>query len=149
MSTDELTAAHAEVRAEITRTDSKTGLLLAFVGVVMAGSWTTAKDVSLGLPAMLVGGAGLALLVAAAALLLQAVRPNLTGGRSGGFIFWASLTPQQIAAITEPRDLAADLAGLSRIAVAKFVLLRRAVDLILAAGVLLLIAALIVLGGAL
>jgi len=147
MSTDELTAAHAEVKAEIARTDSKTGLLLAFVGAVMAGAWTTAKDVPLTLPAYLVGGAGLALLLVAAGLLLQAVRPNL-GGR-GGFILWATLTPQQIAAATDTRDIAADLIGLSRIAVAKFVLLRRAVDLVLAAGALLLVAALIVLGGAL
>jgi hypothetical protein len=32
-----LIAAHAEVKAEITRTDSKTALLLAFVGAVLAG----------------------------------------------------------------------------------------------------------------
>ncbi|MFC7968785.1 Pycsar system effector family protein [Streptomyces cinereoruber] len=150
MSTDELTAAHAEVRAEITRTDSKTGLLLAFVGAVMAGSWSTAKDLALTLPAYIVGGAGLLVLLAAAGLLLQAVRPNIQGGGArGGFVLWATLTPQQIAATAETRDLAADVVGLSRIAVAKYVLLRRAVDLVLAAGALLLIAALIVLGGAL
>ena len=66
MSTDELIAAHAEVKAEIARTDSKTGLLLAFVGAVMAGAWTTAKDLPLSLPAYIVGGAGLALLLVAA-----------------------------------------------------------------------------------
>ncbi|MFI2661078.1 Pycsar system effector family protein, partial [Streptomyces rimosus] len=75
------------------------------------------------------------------------VRPNLGGGR--GFILWATLTPQQLVATTETRDLAADIVGLARIAVAKFVLLRRAVDLVLAAGAFLLVAALIVLGGAL
>ncbi|MGW3018107.1 hypothetical protein [Streptomyces longwoodensis] len=32
-----LIAAHAEVKAEIARTDSKTALLLAFVGAVLAG----------------------------------------------------------------------------------------------------------------
>ncbi|MFK3735978.1 Pycsar system effector family protein [Streptomyces sp. NPDC088090] len=149
MSTDELTAAHAEVRAEITRTDSKTGLLLAFVGAVMAGAWSTAKDLPLTLPAYLVGGAGLTVLLAAAGLLLQAVRPNIQGGARGGFVLWATLTPQQIAATAETRDLAADIVGLSRIAVAKYVLLRRAVDFVLAAGALLLVAALIVLGGAL
>ncbi|MFB6531656.1 Pycsar system effector family protein [Streptomyces sp. NPDC056399] len=147
MSTDELLAAHAEVKAEIARTDSKTGLLLAFMGAVMAGIWSTAKDLTLTLPAYLVGGAGLALLLVAAGLALQSVRPHLGGG--GGFPLWATLTPQQITATTETRDLATALVRLSRIAVAKFVLLRRAVDLVLAAGALLLVAVLIVLGGAL
>ncbi|MFB7032231.1 MULTISPECIES: Pycsar system effector family protein [unclassified Streptomyces] len=147
MSTDELNAAHAEANAAITRTDTKTGLLLAFVGAVMAGAWTTAKDLPLTLPAYIVGGAGLTLLLVAAGLLLQSVRPRLGGG--GGFPLWATLTPQQLATTTETRDLAADTVALSRIAVAKFVLLQRAVDLVLAAGALLLVAALIVLGGAL
>lgn len=152
MSTDELTAAHAEVRAEITRTDSKAGLLLAFVGAVVAGCLSSVKDLTPTIPAYVVGGAGFLVLLAAAWLLLQAVRPNIRSrsgdGARGGFVLWATLTPQQITA-AETRDLAADLIGLSRIAVAKFVLLRRAVDLVLAAGALLLVAALIVLGGAL
>lgn len=38
-----LTAAHAEVKAEIARTDNKTALLLAFVGAVLAGAWTIAN----------------------------------------------------------------------------------------------------------
>ncbi|MFE3866199.1 Pycsar system effector family protein [Streptomyces goshikiensis] len=149
MSTEGLTAAHAEVKAELARTDSKAGLLLAFVGAVMAGAWTTAKDLPLTLPAYVIGGAGLALLLAAAVLLLRSVRPRLGG--DGGFPLWATLTPQQIAATTETHNLAvaADVVNFSRIAVAKYTLLRRAVDLVLAAGALLLIAALIVLGGAL
>ncbi|MFI8258913.1 Pycsar system effector family protein [Streptomyces filamentosus] len=149
MSTDELTAAHAEVRAEITRTDSKSSLLLAFVGAVLAGTTSTAQDVPLTTPTCLVGGAGLVALLVAAWLLLQAVRPNIRGGARGGFVAWATLTPQQIASPTETRDLATDVVALSRIAVAKYVLLCRAVDLVLAAGALLLIAALIILGGAL
>ncbi len=39
---ERLTAAHAEVKAEIFRTDNKTGLLLAFVGALLAGVWTVA-----------------------------------------------------------------------------------------------------------
>ncbi|RDD88505.1 hypothetical protein [Streptomyces parvulus] len=38
-----LAAAHAEVKAEIVRTDTRTGLLRAFVGAVLAGAWTVAK----------------------------------------------------------------------------------------------------------
>jgi hypothetical protein len=140
-----LTAAHAEVKAEITRTDTKTGLLLAFVGAVLAGAWTVARDLPMNLPAYLVGGAGIALLVAAAGLLLRSTRPNLRGRH--GFPLWATLTAEEIADAVAT-DLAADIAGLSRLAVAKFTVLRRAVDLTLAGGALLVVAALLTVGGA-
>lgn len=144
--TTNLTAQHAEVKAEISRTDTKTGLLLAFVGAVLAGTWTVARDLHLSLPAYLAGGAGLVLLVAAAGLLLWSVRPNLGGGH--GFPLWATLTPQQLTEAAAAVDLAADVVGLSRLAVAKFTCLRRAVDLTLAAGALLILSAVIALGGA-
>ncbi|MFF7641783.1 Pycsar system effector family protein [Streptomyces canus] len=140
-----LTAAHAEVKAEIARTDNKTALLLAFVGAVLAGAWTIARDLPLNPAACTVGGLGMTLLIAAAGLLLHSVRPNLKGRH--GFPLWATLTPEQISqAVT--RDLAADIAGLSRLAVAKFTSLRRAVDLTVAGGALLALAFLIVIGGA-
>ncbi|WP_410537487.1 Pycsar system effector family protein [Streptomyces sp. KL2] len=141
-----LVAAHAEVKAEIARTDTKTGLLLAFVGAVFAGAWTVARDVPLNWPAVVVGGYGLALLLAAAGLLLRSVRPNLRGRH--GFPLWATLTAEEITTAVE-RDLAADIAGLSRLAVAKFTNLRRAVDLTLTGGAMLVLAALLTAGGAL
>ncbi|MGC0339527.1 Pycsar system effector family protein [Streptomyces sp. SLBN-8D4] len=141
-----LTAAHAEVKAEIARTDNKVALLLAFVGAVLAGAWTIARDLPLTPPALIVGGLGMTLLIAAAALLLRSVRPNLTGRH--GFPLWATLTPDQITdAVT--RDLASDVAGLSRLAVVKFTGLRRAVDLTLTGGALLILALLLTAGGAL
>ncbi|WP_446034031.1 Pycsar system effector family protein [Streptomyces olivaceus] len=140
-----LTAAHAEAKAEITRTDTKTALLLAFVGAVLAGTWTVARDLPLTVPAVVVGSLGLALLVGAAGLLLWSVRPNLRGRH--GFPLWATLTPEEIGAAVA-RDLPADIAGLSRLAVAKFTCLRRAVDLTLTGGALLIAAALLTLGGA-
>lgn len=140
-----LTAAHAEVKAEIARTDTKTALLLAFVGAVLAGAWTVARDLPLNLPAYITGGIGLALLVGAAGLLLWSVRPNM-GGRHG-FPLWATLTAEEIGA-TVTSDLAADIAGLSRLAVAKFTCLSRAVDLTMTGGALLIVAALLTAGGA-
>ncbi|MDH6549833.1 Pycsar system effector family protein [Streptomyces sp. SAI-041] len=141
----DLTAAHGEVKAEIARTDTKVALLLAFVGAVLAGVWTIAHDLPPNPAAFAVGGLGMTLLVAAAGLLLRSVRPNLKGGH--GFPLWATLTPEQISqAVT--RDLAADIAGLSRLAVVKFTGLRRAVDLTLTGGALLALALLIVIGGA-
>jgi hypothetical protein len=140
-----LTTAHAEVKAEIARTDTKTALLLAFVGAVLAGTWSVARDLPLNLPAYIAGGTGLALLVGAAGLLLRSVRPNLSGRH--GFPLWATLTAEQIgAAVTT--DLATDIAGLSRLAVAKFTCLRRAVDLAMTGGALLILAALLTVGGA-
>ncbi|MFJ7049760.1 Pycsar system effector family protein [Streptomyces sp. NPDC101112] len=142
-----LTAAHAEVKAEITRTDTKTGLLLAFVGAVLAGTWTVARDLPLNLPAYVAGGLGVALLVAAAGLLLRSTRPNLRGRH--GFPLWATLTAEEITATVSSGDLAADVAGLSRLAVVKFTALRRAVDLTMVGGALLILAALLAAGGAL
>lgn len=145
--TENLTAMHAEVKAEIARTDTKTGLLLAFVGAVLAGAWTVAKDLPMNPAAYVVGGFGMAVLVAAAGLLLRSTRPNL-GGRHG-FPLWATLTPEQISATAAGRDLPADVAGLSRLAIAKFTNLRRAVDLTCAGGALLILAALLTVGGGL
>ncbi|MDC0765677.1 Pycsar system effector family protein [Streptomyces sp. HD] len=143
-----LTAAHAEVKAEIARTDTKTGLLLAFVGAVLAGTWTVARDLPLTVAAAVVGGFGVALLVSAAAVLLRSVRPNLGNRRERfGFPLWATLTPEEITGAV-PTDLAADIAGLSRLAVVKFTCLRHAVDLILTGGALLVLALLLTLGGA-
>ncbi|MGW0419630.1 Pycsar system effector family protein [Streptomyces sp. NPDC003015] len=141
----DLTAAHAEVKAEIARTDNKTALLLAFVGAVLAGTWTIARDLPLNPLASAVGGLGMTLLIAAAGLLLRSVRPNLSGRH--GFPLWATLTPDQISQAVSG-DLAADIAGLSRLAVVKFTGLRRAVDLTLTGGALLALALLIVIGGA-
>ncbi|WP_399942868.1 Pycsar system effector family protein [Streptomyces sp. BBFR25] len=140
-----LAAAHAEVKAEITRTDTKTALLLAFVGAVLAGAWTVARDLPMNLPAYVVGGLGMAVLVAAAGLLLRSVRPNIKGRH--GFPLWATLTPEQISDAVS-RDLAADIAGLSRLAVAKFTCLRRAVDVTCMGGALLILAVLLAVGGA-
>ncbi|GAA4050695.1 Pycsar system effector family protein [Streptomyces shaanxiensis] len=142
--TRSLAAAHAEVKAEITRTDTKTGLFLAFVGAVLAGTWTIARDLRLTIPGVVVGGLGMTLLVGAAGLLLRSTRPNLRGRH--GFPLWATLTADEIPAAV-CTDLAADIAGLSRLAVAKFTCLRRAVDLTLSGGALLILAALLTLGG--
>ncbi|MFE3825245.1 Pycsar system effector family protein [Streptomyces sp. NPDC059092] len=144
-----LSAAHAEVKAEIARTDSKTSLLLAFIGALLAGVWTVAKDVHLPVAAYVVGGAGVVLLVVAAGLLLGAVRPNLSGAAVAGFPLWATLTAEEIRDHLAEDRRGADIANLSRIAVRKFAGLRRAVDLTRTAGVLLAVAALVAMGGAL
>ncbi|MEV1022273.1 Pycsar system effector family protein [Streptomyces sp. NPDC050264] len=141
----DLTAAHAEVKAEISRTDSKASLLLAFIGAVLAGVWSAGQGLPLSVYVLAPGLAGLALLLGAAALLLSSVRPNLSGRH--GFPLWATLTPEQIRDAVAT-DTAADIAGLSRIAVTKFTALRRAIDLTRIGGALLLVAAVAAFGGA-
>lgn len=136
---ERLSAAHAEVKAEIARTDTKTAFLLAFVGAIVAGAWSVARDLPMNPVAWVVGGLGMAALLAAAFLLLRSVRPNLSGRH--GFPLWATLTADEITTAVAG-DLAADIAGLSRLAVVKFTALRRAVDLIRAGGGLLVAGAL-------
>ncbi|ROQ31940.1 hypothetical protein EDD98_0907 [Streptomyces sp. PanSC19] len=136
-----LTAAHAEVKAELARTDTKASLLLAFTGATLAGVWTIASSTHLHPAALVVGGAGAAVLLGVVALLLRAVRPNLGGG--GGFPKWATLTPEELRTAFAEDWRAEDIANLSRIAVRKFARLRHAIDLTYVAGGLLLAAVVI------
>ncbi|WP_030417369.1 Pycsar system effector family protein, partial [Streptomyces sp. NRRL S-1448] len=80
--------------------------------------------------------------LAAATYLLQTVRPNL-GGASQGFPKWATLTPDEIRDALSEDDRPAHIAALSRIAVAKFARLQRAIDLTRVAGALLVVAAVV------
>lgn len=143
-----LTAAHAEVKAELARTDTKASLLLAFTGAMLAGAWTVATSTHLTVLAIVVGAAGVAVLLAASTLLLMTVRPHLGGGTPQGFPKWATLTPDEIRDALAQDDRPQHIAVLSRIAVAKFRRLQRAIDLTRIAGALLVIAAVLAWGGA-
>ncbi|WP_310727527.1 Pycsar system effector family protein [Streptomyces sp. N2A] len=143
-----LTAAHAEVKAELARTDTKASLLLAFTGAMLAGAWTVATNARLSSVALVIGAAGVAALLAAAGLLLFTVRPHLGGDRPQGFPLWATLTPDEIRDALSEDDRHAHIAVLSRIAVVKFGRLQRAIDLTCVAGGLLVVAAVVAWGGA-
>ncbi|MEV2255893.1 Pycsar system effector family protein [Streptomyces sp. NPDC050147] len=138
-----LDAACHDVEAKISRTDSKASLLLAFDGAVLAGLASLA-DKKLPLPAQLAGGGAALVLAAAAVLLLLVVRPNLGGkGRTvrEGFPHWAQLSDEALLAAIGEDTRIARVRSLSLIAVAKFEHLARAVDTILAALALLVLAA--------
>jgi hypothetical protein len=143
-----LDAARADVKAEIARTDSKVSLLLAFVGALLAGVWTVGTSRHLPAATVALGLAGTSSLLVVAGLLLWAVRPNLGGRRPVGFPLWADLTGEEIRTRLAGDDRAEHVAVLSRIAVRKYTHLRRAVDLTAVAGVLLVIAAVVMIGGA-
>ncbi|MFG3254944.1 Pycsar system effector family protein [Streptomyces sp. NPDC048172] len=142
-----LVAAHTEVKAELARTDTKASLLLAFHAALLAGALALATGAPLTLASALVGAAGLGVLLAATALLLLTVRPNLGGG--GGFPLWATLTPAGLRTHLSADRLPKDITNLSRIAVGKFARLRAAISMTLLAGALLVAAAVLTLGGAL
>ncbi|MGA5207919.1 Pycsar system effector family protein [Streptomyces variegatus] len=131
-----------DVEAKISRTDNKASLLLAFNGAVLAGLASAADN--LPRPAQLVGGCAVLTLAASAVLLLLVVRPNLGGkGRvvREGFPRWAELNEEDLLNAMGQDTRAIRVQALSLIALAKFERLARAVDIILAALALLLVAA--------
>ncbi|WP_331722326.1 Pycsar system effector family protein [Streptomyces canus] len=135
-----LDTACASVASEIARTDGKSSLLLAFNGAVLAGLASVAdKD----LPPVTKAFGALAILAlgAAAVLLLLVVRPRLGGNDKASFPYWARLDEDEIRDCMDGDTRAACIRVLSNLAVGKFTHLRHAVDLSLAALVLLALAA--------
>ncbi|MGW7386875.1 Pycsar system effector family protein [Streptomyces sp. NPDC054794] len=131
-----LTDACHTVAGEIARTDGKASLLLAFNGAVLAGL-TTLPRARLPLLTQACGALAVAALGAAAVLLLLVVRPRLSGKDQASFPYWARLDDDTIRACMTGDTRPARIRVLSGIAVHKYVLLRRAVDLSLMALVLL------------
>jgi hypothetical protein len=115
-------------------------VLLAFNGAVLAGLASVADE---GLPPVtkVFGMLAVLTLGAAAVLLLLVVRPRLRGDDRASFPYWARLDEDEIRACMDGDTRAARIRALSTLAVRKFIHLRRAVDLSLAALVLLALAA--------
>lgn len=139
-----LDATLASVNAQISRTDSKASLLLAFDGAALAGVASLA-DKPLPLATKAIGGLAALVLAVAADLLLRGVRPRIGGsGHSPApcsFLHLARLSHDEIRQVMAQDHRLANLKVLSGLAVAKFTALARAVDLIRAALALLVLAA--------
>jgi hypothetical protein len=146
---DNLNEARANVKAEIARTDTKASLLIAFNGAVLASLGSVGVNWSLPVPALVPGVAGTLGLLAAAAVLLGAIRPRLAPCAAGTFPHWARLSVDELRADMHTDRRAEAVAAFSRLAVAKFHRLQLAVDLTRAAGGFFVVAAAIVAGGAL
>ncbi|MFD8221931.1 Pycsar system effector family protein [Streptomyces sp. NPDC059697] len=131
-----LDTACASVISEIGRTDGKASLLLAFNGAVLARLASVA-DKDLPPAAKAFGTLADLTLGAAAVLLLLVVRPRLRGDDRASFPYWARLDKDEIRSCMDGDTRAARIRVLSTLAVRKFTHLRRAVDLSLAALVLL------------
>ncbi|WP_310727914.1 Pycsar system effector family protein [Streptomyces sp. N2A] len=139
-----LDATLASVNAQISRTDSKASLLLAFDGAALAGIASLA-DKPLPLATKVIGGLAALVLAVAADLLLRVVRPRLSGtGHTpapGSFPHLAQLTRDEIRDVMAQDHRFDNVKILSGLAVAKFTALTKAVDLIRAALALLVLAA--------
>ncbi|MFJ5212768.1 Pycsar system effector family protein [Streptomyces nigra] len=135
-----LDSACASAVHEIARTDSKASLLLAFDGAVLAGLASVAEP---GLPTVTKTFGALAIIAlgVSAVLLLLVVRPRLRGDDKASFPHWARLNDDDIRAGMHDDARPAQIRVLSCLAVRKFTQLRRAVDMSLAALVLLALAA--------
>ncbi len=144
-----LDGAFAEVGAQIARTDSKASILLAFCGAVLAGVLAGGKALVSFWPAAVAGGLGAAVLAAGAGMLLSVIRPRLKPVNRGSLLHWASLSPEALREAMAVDHRHEAVVTLARLAVAKHERLQRAVDLIRAAGVLLALAAVLAVGGAL
>lgn len=128
-------------RAELARVDSKVGLLLglstaAAAGIVTALMSTTAVRLSTVTVAGLWATGGL--LAAAVALLLVVVRPRMPKAGGTGFLACAAAATDEellhhLEGASQRERLAAHVRQLSRIARAKYVAVRRAVDALLCA----------------
>lgn len=139
-----LADAHTEVKSEIARTDTKASLLLAFNGVALAGTWSVGAQPWVPLVARLVGGIAVVMLLASVVVLLLVVRPRISPtAHRVGFPRWAELTAQELTAEMADPCTAAHVVALSGIAVVKMRRLQRAIDLTLATGGPLLVAALV------
>jgi hypothetical protein len=126
-------------------TDSKASLLLAFTGAALTGLATLAGKPLPG-AAQAIGGAAVLALTAAAVLLLLVVRPSLGSRRrlvTEGLPLWARLSQDALLASMREDTRPARVRSLATLAVAKYRRLRWAVDCILTALALLLVAAVV------
>jgi hypothetical protein len=144
-----LSEAYADAQGQIARTDTKTANLTTFIGLLLTGVTVAGGALSLPLAARIVGSLGVAVLMAAGALLLLTARPQLAPRAPGTFPHWATLTAEQLLTEVAVDRRPVAVVTLARLAVAKHRRIQRAVTLTLVAGGLLAVAALIAAGGAL
>jgi hypothetical protein len=143
----------AVARAELVRIDGKAGTLLGIEGVLIAllapqvlGDPTAASSIGRPLTALLI-----VLLMVSSAILAASIYPRLPR-LPGSLLDQATMTPAQVtAAYADPAGIqqtrAAQLPGLTRMALSKYRLMRAAMLVLAAAGVVMLVALAVALVG--
>ncbi|MEV4559103.1 Pycsar system effector family protein [Kitasatospora sp. NPDC049285] len=133
-------AADKAVTAEVARTDGKAGALLTALALPFAVlvAVVPGHDLSPLATALVVAGGGG--LVLAMTLALTVVRPRLAPAAPGTWVHWAGCDRASLDADLATPDPAGRILALAGIARAKYVLLRRAVDITVVSLVLLALA---------
>lgn len=127
-----LAAAVAEVRGEISRCDTKAGLLLSAYSLPLAALLAAVPDATLSPAAAILIGFGSIGLIAAMLVVLAVIRPRIRSVAPGAYLAWATADADQVLAdMQEPRatDRATHVVHLSGIARRKFAALQVAIDL--------------------
>lgn len=115
------------VTSEIARADQKAALLAGLAGAALAVVGGAATDYSLPLAAQIIGGLGVAALLAAIFMLLQVVLPDTGGSTPVGWPRWATCTPDEVLDGLRQEQRAERLCAMSRIAARKMRGIRPAV----------------------
>ncbi|MGW2724123.1 Pycsar system effector family protein [Streptomyces sp. NPDC001492] len=125
-----LDAATANVLAEISRTDAKSGVLLTAFSLPLAALVAAIPGRTLPGASGLLVGAGTVGLLVAMLVVLSVVRPRLAGAARGSYLYWSLCTAEELVADLEvPKNQAEHVIHLSRIAKRKYLGLRVAGDI--------------------
>lgn len=140
---EQLAEGHAEVMAEIARTDGKASALLTALGIPLAVLVAVLPGRDFPAAGTILAGVAVAGMVAAMLATLRVLQPHIGNATQGSFLHWANCTPDEVLA-----DLAVDrrkgqLVVRSQIARRKFAMLKIAIY-ITAASVVALALALVV-----
>ncbi|MER6256823.1 Pycsar system effector family protein [Streptomyces sp. NPDC001584] len=139
---DPLDMAQAAAAAQVERNDGKAGAMLTASSLVAAILVGVIPNADLSGAAAVLIGLGVVLNLAAMVVTLLVIRSRF--GRPdtarGSFLHWATLTPEQLVADLAQDRRAEQTVALSRIARGKHRLVRVAVDLTVAAAVVLAVA---------
>ena len=135
-----LDAATRTVLAEISRTDAKAGVLLTAFSLPLAALVAAVPGRALPALAAVLVGTGVVGLAASMLVVLVVVRPRLGGAVRGSYLYWSLCTEEELVDdLQAPKEQAAHVIRLSRIARRKYTGLRIAGDI--TAGALLALAA--------
>ncbi|MEU9535872.1 Pycsar system effector family protein [Streptomyces sp. NPDC048213] len=122
-----LDAASTTVLAEISRTDTKSGVLLTSFSLPLAALVAVVPGYALPPVVGILIGVGAIGLIAAMLVVLVVVHPRLAGAGRGSYLYWSLCTPDDLVKdLQTPDDRVAHVIHLSRIARRKYAGLRLA-----------------------
>ncbi|MFF7254809.1 Pycsar system effector family protein [Streptomyces microflavus] len=140
---EQLAQAHAEVMAEIARTDGKASALLSALGIPLAVLVAVLPGRELPAAGTVLAGVAVAGMVAAMLSTLRVLEPHIGNTTQGSFLRWANCTPDEVLADLAVDRRKAQLVVRSQIARRKFAMLRIAIRITAASVVILALALLV------